>query len=234
MVKIALCDDEEIFLDKMAGYCERYFTDKEIEYEVTEYPDGSELLAAEEEYDIVFLDVEMPGMNGIEIKKYMEGRQSGARIVFISGYPEAMPDAFGDNVSGFLVKPVPYEKLCRKLDELLVKINRDRCFIMCSSGGEQVKIFVKDIMYIEAEGRYTKVHMACNGVIKLVSKSISDYEKENCEDLVRCHKSYIVNLSYVRKVKTEVKLKNGVELPLGRTARDSVRDEFERYILYRS
>ena len=232
MIKIALCDDEEIFLEETAKYCEQYFTDKGIEYEITKYSEGRKLLAAEE-YDIVLLDVEMPEMNGIEIKRYIEGQRGGTRIVFISSYPEAMPDAFGDNVSGFLVKPVAYEKLCRKLDEVLAKIKRDNRFIMCDTGEEQVKVFTKDIMYIEARGRYTEIHKADGNAMKLVSRSIGDYEKEDCEDLVRCHKSYIVNLEYVRSVKSEVRFKNGVELPLGRTAKDSVRAEFERYILRR-
>lgn len=232
MIKIALCDDEEIFLNETAKYCEQYFTDKGIEYEITKYSEGRKLLAADE-YDIVLLDVEMPDMNGIEVKRYIEGQRSSTRIVFISSYPEAMPDAFGDNVSGFLVKPVVYTKLCEKLDEVLSKIKLDSRFIMCDTGEECVKAFVKDILYIEAKGRYTEIHKVNGDSIRLVSKSIGDYEKEGYEELVRCHKSYIINLEYVRSVKSEVRLKNGVELPLGRTVKDIVRAEFERYILRR-
>ena len=81
MIRIALCDDEEIFLDETAKYCEQYFTDKGIEYEITKYSEGRKLLAAET-YDIVLLDVEMPGISGIfagnELKK-----QNDKIIIFI-------------------------------------------------------------------------------------------------------------------------------------------------------
>ncbi len=232
MLKIAICDDERVFLDETAKYCERYFNDKNIEYEMVKYSEGRKLLAADA-YDVVLLDVEMHDMNGIEVKSYIERQRSNTRIVFVSSYPEAMPDAFGDNVSGFLVKPLVYEKLCGKLDEVLSKIMLGNRFIMCNTGEECVKVYVKDILYIEAKGRYTEIHKVDGDRLRLVSKSIGDYEKEGYEELVRCHKSYIVNLEYVRSVKGEVKLENGVEIPLGRTLKENMKAEFDRYILRR-
>ena len=231
MLKIAICDDEKVFLEEAYECCKRYFNKKDIECEISVYSEGNELLNADA-YDIVLLDVEMPNVNGIDIKNYIEKQRQNTRIVFISGYPEAMPDAFGDNVSGFLVKPLDEAKFEKKMDEVLDKIMRDNRFILCDTGEENIKVYINDIAYIKAEGRYSRIFKN-NGTDLLVTKSISEYEKEVCDELVRCHKSIVVNLEYVKAVKTAVKLKNGTEIPIGRTLKDSVKEKYDRYILRR-
>ena len=231
MLKIAICDDEKVFLEEAFECCSRYFDKKDIECEISVYSEGNELLNADA-YDIVLLDVEMPNVNGIDIKNYIEKQRQNTRIVFISGYPEAMPDAFGDNVSGFLVKPLDEAKFEKKMDEVLDKIMRDNRFILCDTGEENIKVYINDIAYIKAEGRYSRIYKN-NEESFLVSKSISEYEDEACDGLVRCHKSIVVNLEHVKGVKAIVKMKNGTEIPIGRTLKDKVKEKYDRYILRR-
>lgn len=231
MIKIAICDDETIFLEEVHECCKRYFDKKDIECIISVYSEGNELLNADA-YDIVLLDVEMPGVNGIDIKNYIEKQRQSTRIVFISGYPEAMSDAFGDNVSGFLVKPLDEIKFEKKMDEVLDKIMRDNRFILCDTGEENIKVYIKDILYIKAEGRYSQIYKNGTGSL-FVTKSISEYENEAGNELVRCHKSFIVNLEYVKAVKGAVKLKDGTEIPIGRTLKNKVKEKYDRYILRR-
>lgn len=231
MLKIAICDDETIFLEEAFECCKRYFDKKDIECEISVYSEGNELLNSDA-YDIVLLDVEMPDINGIDIKNYIEKQRQNTRIVFISGYPEAMPDAFGDNVSGFLVKPLDKAKFEKKMDEVLDKIMRDNRFILCDTGEETARVYIKDILFIKAEGRYSRIYKS-NEESFLVSKSIGEYENEAGDGLARCHKSFIVNFEYVKAVKAIVKMKNGTEIPIGRTLKDKVKEKYDRYILRR-
>ena len=228
MIKIALCDDEEIFLEETAKYCEQYFTDKGIEYEITKYSEGRKLLAAEE-YDIVLLDVEMPEMNGIEIKRYIEGQRGGTRIVFISSYPENMPEAFGENVMGFLIKPLEYAEFAIKMNKILMMVMNDNRVIMYETFKDARRIRLKDIMYIKAEGKYSRIFISDDSDI-LVLKALNECEAELGKSFVRCHKSYIVNLSHVRLLKKEIILTNGKELPIGRSVSDVVKEAYDRYI----
>jgi len=233
MIRIAICDDMQIFIDEAATCCAEYFKNRDIEYMADKYLDGRSLLESEEYYDIILLDVEMPDINGVEVKRYIEEQRKGTRIVFVSGYPETMADAFGDNVSGFLVKPLKADKFNKKMDEVLAKITKDNEFIKCDVGEEAIKIFVKDILYIEADGRYTSVHKTDGEIKKFLPISISDYETKGFSELMRCHKSFIVNLEYVRAVSGEVKLKNGETVALGRKFKESAKEELDKYILRR-
>lgn len=230
MLKIVICDDETFFLEDTLKCCRRYFEKKGIDYDISIFSDGNELINSGQ-YDIALLDVEMPKMSGIDIKKYLEKQRYNTRIIFISGYPETMPEAFGDRVSGFLVKPVNEVDFEKKMDEVLQKILYDNRLIVCDTEAGNKTFYVNEILYVRAEGRYSRIYKE-DGSTVLVSRSISEYEKEAGEELARCHKSFVVNLEYVKAVKAIVKMKDGTEIPIGRTLKDKVKEKYDRYILW--
>lgn len=231
MLKIAICDDEEVFLEDTLKCCKRYFEKKGIDCDISTFSDGNELIDSGQ-YDIALLDVEMPGMSGIDIKKYLERQRYNTRIVFISGYPDMMQEAFGDRVSGFLVKPVNEMDFGKKMDEVLEKIIHAGRLMVCDTEYGNKAFYIDEILYIRAEGRYSRIYKE-DGSTVLVSKSISEYEKEENEKLVRCHKSFVINFEHVKSIKAVVIMKNGTEIPIGRTLKDEVKEKYDRYILWR-
>lgn len=228
-MKIAICDDEQIYINIAMEYCERYFEDKKINFSVDTYTDGEEFLINAEKYDIAFLDVNMHKISGIDIKEQIGDRNKRLRIIFISSYPENMPEAFGENVMGFLIKPLEYAEFAIKMNKILMMVMNDNRVIMYETFKDARRIRLKDIMYIKAEGKYSRIFISDDSDI-LVLKALNECEAELGKSFVRCHKSYIVNLSHVRLLKKEIILTNGKELPIGRSVSDVVKEAYDRYI----
>ena len=233
MIKIAICDDEAVFRRQILECCSEYCKREQIEYDIKEFSTGKELIKAKESADILFLDVQMPETDGIGVKEHLKSIKSNIKILFISSYPESMREAFGGNVFGFLEKPLKYKEFAEKMGEILEALEVDSRFIVCKSDYGEKKVYLREIVYIEAYGKYSKVHVRGVDNYILEEKSISKYEDELGEDFVRCHKSYIVHLLYVQSVKERIKLIKGKELPVGRSYAVGTKTRYEEYTMRR-
>lgn len=230
-MRIAVCDDEQIYIDMIFEYCRKYFEKMDIEVSIDTYTDGNGLIDKAELYDIVLLDVEMPQINGIDIKKIVSDVNKRVRIIFISAYPENMPEAFGDRVMGFLVKPLLYETFTEKMKQVLNLIMSEERYVTYEISYDNVRrIMIKDIMYIKADGKYSHLHTK-GGIDMLVKKGIREWENELGSGFIRCHKSWLINISHVKFIKNKVIMMDGSELPIGRTMNDKVKHAYEMHIL---
>lgn len=103
-MKIAICDDQKIYRDDILAHCKRLLCEEGSVYKV--YTSGEELLTSGEMFDFLFLDIEMTGMDGIQVKELLEQQSIQGKIIFLTSHEERMREAFGANVIGFLRKPV--------------------------------------------------------------------------------------------------------------------------------
>ena len=105
-MRIAICDDETIWRQRIQQVVEQAAEKLQISADITCYGDGNKLLETEEAYDLLFLDIEMEEISGIEIKRTLAERNADTEIVFITSHQERMRETFGPRVIGFLDKPV--------------------------------------------------------------------------------------------------------------------------------
>ena len=124
-MKIIICDDEKIFRDKLIEVCETYAKNNDIDLELKQYSSGEELLESSESADVLLLDIEMAGINGIEVKEILEENSRISFIIFTSSHTEMVFDTFSKKTLGFVTKPVTYEKLEEKLNKLLKEIKSE-------------------------------------------------------------------------------------------------------------
>lgn len=211
MLSIAVCDDMPIECAELAGYIEKILNQFGVEFSLKRFFDGQELLKNIESFDIVFLDIKMPEISGMELAKQMRENGRESIIVFVTSAEEYVYEAYDVEAFQFLLKPVNEDKLKNVLKKAVVKLTicSSEDFLIISSEHQIKKILLKDILYIESVGRMVKIH--CNSGVLETYKQIGDLEQTlSDKHFFRCHKSFLLNLEYVSRFdKTEIVMENG-------------------------
>lgn len=230
MIRIGICDDEKHYRETIREYCVGYFGERGLEYQCKEYSSGEELLQ-DARMDILFLDVEMAGIDGIQVKDFFQKERTETKIIFISSHEEAMADAFGRHVYGFLKKPLVCANFEKKLDVVVAELEEENRFVLSDLFGEMNKILIRRIMYIQAEGKYTKIFLENQEDYVFSDKNLGTWKTElGEEDFGICHRSYLVNFYYIKKIQDAEVLVGDVRIPLSRRMEKEFKENYRKYI----
>ncbi|CEN78219.1 LytR/AlgR family response regulator transcription factor [Paraclostridium sordellii] len=227
MINIAICDDEINIINKTKKLIQDY--DKE-DIDIYVYESGEELINSDKEFHIIFLDIDMKGLDGIETAKKLRKYDKKAKIIYVTNYTDYTYSAFSVHAFGYLVKPLNKKELHNQLDEALSyteEISKNLEFI--TSDGV-IRIDTNSIYYFEYEQR--KVIMKTidkNYVLKKkiseIGKDIQDYGFE------MPHKSFVVNLYNIKTIKGyDVHMMDGSVIPLSQKKSSQFRDSLNRYL----
>lgn len=196
MIIIGICDDEQYIIDSLRDKINQYVEEQQWEVAFVELHSGQELIAQEEALDLLFLDIEMPEMDGIEAGKIFRRKQPDCKIAMVTSMEGRMREAFSLEAFRFITKPFEEQELF----ESLGAFGESRLGyqpIILYERRKAVSILQKDIHYIQAYDSYTE-YIVGNRLLRS-EKSLSALEKELDEKLfVRIHNKYIINLYYVR------------------------------------
>lgn len=205
---IAICDDEPLFCEMLKDKIYSYSNKNNLDTCIDIFYDGHMLLNNSRNYDIVFLDYQMPNVNGLEVAKEIRKKNMLSMIVFISSFPEIVYKTFLYDTFRFLIKPLKDEELYEALDSFR-RIKGMHYPVLVYSEGEHKSIYTGDIVYIEANGRNSiirtlKDSLQCTKSINKVYTLLPS----NCFFIT--HRSFIVNFnSIVSFDKNSIKLING-------------------------
>lgn len=211
----AICDDEEIFRNELKEFLIQYKKDRRIHLDILEFSDGQSLLNYDRGIDIIFLDYEMPGLNGLQTAKILRSRKNVCCIMYITSFPEHVFEAYEVNTYRYLVKPVDLDKLTKAMDDF-IREKKMLAPIVVNVYGEQLTINSEDIIYLEAEGKFCYIRTANNTVrsSKTIAK-VFELMPQHC--FYRTHKSFAVNLYCVHSIKDGcVILNNGEKAKISR------------------
>ncbi len=234
MLTIAICDDNANDRNEMIRYCKQYGAEKNYDFILQEYERGEDLLD-DLNADILLLDIKMDGVDGIEIKNILQHQKSRTGILFLSNYLEAIPEAFGRQVYGFLKKPVEYEQFQKKMDFMVDDILEQNQYVYCETINGSTKIAVSEINYIKAEGKYTKIFLADKNDYIFSKKSIGEWKAELAAyGFSNCHRSYLVNYNYVESIMENVKLCGNVCIPMSRRMEKVFQEGYKNYLWKRA
>ena len=231
MFKIAVCDDEKVFRTFLVRLISDYISNLHFEYTVDEYSGGEEYLKSNwQETDILILDIEMKEMNGIEVKDYLQQRNSKSKIAFVTGHEENMPEAFGENVMGFILKPVSVEKLHHILRVACSKLRKAKLIEM-EYNARPLVLNSDDVYYIQAEDKYSYINSGTNTFFS--DKILKHWEDELREcDFVRVHRSYLVNLAKIKKITEKVILEDDTEITISRSKKQELNERYRLFLKY--
>jgi len=212
MLKIAVCDDENHQRTELVVMIKKALQLKNTQYFIYQYENGEELLQSNLEINLFFLDIKMNKLTGIETAKKIREVNEKAIIIFITALKEYVFDAFDVRAFHYILKPISEEKLRSVLYSALLQLEGIEKFIIAKTIRECTKIFTKDILYVEAQLRKVVIHTTYD-IIEYYNK-LSDMEDDLKEyNFFRCHKSYLVNLKYIKSYdNTFITLKNGEKI----------------------
>ena len=125
MVTVAICDDEQYFLDDLRKRVERYFSNHNLDTQIFEFGSGEALLSGGQNFNLVLMDLKLPGRNGMEIIGQMRSEKKKSQVIFITSYEEYALQAFHVNAVHYLLKPVSDEDLYQALERSLERMGKD-------------------------------------------------------------------------------------------------------------
>lgn len=224
-VHIALCDDEKCIHDIVENALEEYGKEKDCKFRITHFFSAEELLESKEEFQILLLDIEMPQMDGIEAATHLREKGKTCKIIMLTGKPERFKEAFKIGAYRFVTKPVDTNELTEALDDTKRALaGYDK--VQVKYGNTLCWIFQYSIDYIEACGDYVKIHAGEKNFES--DRTLKCWKQQLDSNLfIECHKSYIVNLDYVKHVKKNVLLlENDREIPIARRRKNQVIQAF--------
>ncbi|MCD0456403.1 response regulator transcription factor [Chryseobacterium sp. LC2016-27] len=179
----------------------------------------------EQRFDIIFLDINMPVISGIQI---MELQPNRPLTIITTAYSDFAVTAYKNNVIDYLIKPIAFDDFKNAIEKVKIyysgydalkrKSTNKTTSISYSKNGENIEIAINQIMYIESMGNYIKVHTTKNKVPIVIYKTLLNILNETSNtELLQIHRSYIVNKSYISSLsQNNIILLNTTELPVGR------------------
>lgn len=230
MFYIGICDDEKVYREQLKNLCDTYFEECSLPYECIEFSSGEELLEyREHQLLLLFLDIEMGGMSGVEMLTRLIEADMVWRVVFVTSHDEMALEAFSLKTLGFVRKPAEYERIEKWLT-IAVKENEKNMTYEYSENGKSFHFKLEELYYLEGAGSYTYLYLETGRA--LVSERLKCWEEKlKTAPLVRIHKSYLVNMLQVKSWEQDkMVLENGVELPVGRQYRKQVKEAYKKFL----
>lgn len=231
-MRIAICDDEQAQQILLQKYLLEWGKEHQVSIVTNLFPNGESFLFSweeDKEYDLLILDIEMGKMNGMELAGEIRKQDEEIPILFITGYDSYMAQGYEVSALHYLLKPVNKEKLFAVLDRLQrsrTKTESEDRFLFQTEEGS-LSLPISKIWYVEANAHQCILYTQEREYV--LRQTISAVEKlfEGKKEIVRCHRSYLVNLQHISAiVKNEIILDNKSRLPLSRNLSKEVNAAF--------
>lgn len=230
---IAVCDDEKSYVDNIRQHLEFYSKDRNINLEIHTFCSGAALLNSNIKFNIAVLDVEMPGVSGIEIGKILRSKNPHIVLLYITAYKKYLDEALNLNAARFFEKPLDSQRFYSGLDNAIKRIDDSTIKFFLKDQKTIFQINADDIIYVEIEQlghRKTNV-ITTNGTYVSSNKITFWEEKLISTVFVKTHKSYIVNMNYITKYERDtLELAKTYTVPISRNYQAAFHKRFIRFM----
>lgn len=228
---IAAIDDSEIDTSYVTDLSNIWSKKRGLPVSIVTFSSAEAFLftfEGKKDFDILLLDIEMDGMNGVELAARLRQEDERLQIVFITGHPDFISQGYEVAALHYLMKPVLQEQLDRVLDRAVANLEKEKRSVVLHAEGNTFRLTVTDIQYIEVYAHSLSVVTARTRYE--VRMSLIQMEQLLGAGFIRCHRSYLVGLHAISRItKTDVILDNGERLPLSRRVAADVHRAFVSY-----
>ena len=231
MIRVAIVEDEAAVREQLAGYVQRCTRQYGTLFEVTMFTDGLEILEEYRPvYDIIFLDVEMPQLDGMETARRIRAMDSEVQLIFITNMAQYAIRGYSVGALDYVLKPVPYFAFSQQLLKAVARLEkRAKHYLTVPVEGGLRRLDTASIYYLESEGH--RVHFytdegdfSAPGALKAFEEKLAD-----CP-FARCNSGYLVNLAQVRELRQSTVQVGPCELQVSRPKRKAFLAALTDYI----
>lgn len=228
--KIAVCDDEQIICSTMYNKLQNLSKSKSVIFEIDCFTSGEELCdeIKHTNYDLLFLDIELPKMNGVAVGQYIREtlKNETIQIAYISSKQEYAMELFEMRPINFLVKPLSNEKIENVIDKFLQLNKIDTETFNFKAGRNYYKIPLSDILYFYSNGRKINI-VTSNKEYEFYGSLDNIYSEVKNKKFLFVHKSFLVNFKHINKYQYEqITMSDDKIIPVSQSRRKIVRSMF--------
>ena len=220
--KIAICDDRQEDREYVRQLTARWAQQWGNQLEMTAFCSAEQFLFSypQQDFDLLLLDIEMDGMDGVSLAKQVRRTNELMQIVFITGYSDYITEGYEVAALHYLMKPVKEEKLFAVLDRAVERLHKNTKVLTLETAEETVRVPLYQVSALEVQRNYVTVHARQDYTVK---KSLSELMEQLDERFFRVGRSAVVNLNDISRVtRSDIYLTDGRSIPLPRGAYDKL------------
>ena len=227
MLKIAVCDDDALFLSSTVKMIEQWAEQTDRRVKIFTYDNGDALLNENERMDIIFLDIIMPLLSGMETAREIRNRDTAVRLVFLTSSPEFALESYDVKAQFYLLKPISFQKISQVLDECVVYFETDLKNVVVKTACGYRKLYHKDIEYIEAQNKRLMIFLRDKSALEVALPLHILFDMLADNSFYKCHRSYIINMNAVDRFNSaEIITNSGNTVPIARGLSKAFKEEY--------
>ncbi len=218
MYRVAIVEDEREAAENLRYYIERYGSERGCQFIIQIFGNGVDFISDyTANYDMVFMDIELPIMNGMDCARKLREQDRRVALVFVTNMVQYSVKGYEVDAVGYIVKPVEYFSFTVLMDKIIDRFRlEDDKFIVLKNADTFVRISLKNLVYVEVLDHYLMYHTGVGDTYKLLGK-IRDAEAQlSASGFFRCSNSYLVNLRYVTGLDGSDVIVGDEKLPVSR------------------
>lgn len=229
MLKIAICDDDKLHLSYTRKLTENILSEQNIQ--ISEFAGANALLFEMDGVgyipDIAVLDIQMPGIDGIQLAKEINRAAPECRVIFLSSYVAYAPEVYDTEHIYFVLKSQVDERLPSALDRAIASLAKPKVFMLVKSGASVTRLPLESVLYLERELHKTRIVTYGGSCLTTQSPAALISAIGNADVFIRCHQSYWVNAQNIETMETDkFILRNGSEVPISRAQKAKAKNAF--------
>lgn len=234
MIRVAVVDDEKETLNELQGLINKYSEENNVKFNISFFSDGDELVdrytVQKEHYDIIFLDIRMPFMNGMEAAKKIRQQDKEVGIIFVTNMTQYAVQGYKVDALDYVLKPISYTSLSKCITKAIERMKKNKTkYITVPVKNGVYRIEISDIYYVESQKHVLVFHTKL-GDFKTYGKMTEAEQQLSQVNFYRVNKGYLINLSQVIGImNNDVILPGGQHIPLSRTRKKSFMEALAAY-----
>ena len=231
MYHIAIVEDEKEFREQLKEYLQQYGVENQIEFQITEFADGAEIVENyKNEYDVILLDIEMPKLNGMDAAELIREKDEDVILMFITNMAQYAIHGYSVGALDFVMKPITYYTFSMKMKRALKRAQKKEQKPLILNLSDGIKTLeIKQIYYVEVQNRMLHYHtdegeIIVRGTLQSAENILKPYP------FAKCNHWYLVNLMHVTAVRKNTAIVGPYELEISRRNRGAFLEALAEYM----
>lgn len=221
-IKIAIVDNEPNQIEEIKKFCESFSLENNFFIEINSFYNGYDFLEKDSTiFDCVFMDIDMPGINGMDVSNKLREKNKNISIVFITNLPQFAIDGYKVQALDFILKPISYADFSLVMNKILSITKKKEENLLFVIHNEMIRISSSNILYFEMNNHNVNIHLNDKSVYSY-RETVKELElKLKNKSFYRCNSGIIVNLEWVKSIKNDVCiLSDGTTLQVSRSRKN--------------